>query len=75
MSYPEKRRSNLWYLLPIFFGIIGGVIAFFILFRSDFRKAIYCLIIGFVSMIIGVSLNLWIIGTFPGLDSDFNVNI
>jgi len=27
--YPEKQRSNWWYILPILFGIIGGIIAYF----------------------------------------------
>ena len=45
MSYPEKTRSNAWFLLPIFFGMIGGIIAFFILRRDDPRKAkIVCIL-------------------------------
>lgn len=48
MSYPEKR-SNLWYLLPIFLGLIGGIIAFLILLHSDPRKAVYCVLIGVLS--------------------------
>ena len=53
-----KRRSNVWYLLPIFFGIIGGVIAIVILRKDDIAKGVYCLIIGIVSMVVGISLNL-----------------
>jgi len=54
MSYPEKPRSNAWFLLPIFFGLIGGIIAFFILRQSDSRKARNCLYLGIVFMIIGL---------------------
>ena len=53
-----KRRSNAWYLLPIFFGIIGGVIAIIILRNDDITKGVYCLIIGIVLMIVGIVLNL-----------------
>ena len=28
MANMEKTRSNAWFLLPVFFGIIGGIIAF-----------------------------------------------
>jgi len=75
MSYPEKPRSNAWFLLPIFFGLIGGIIAFFILRQSDSRKARNCLYLGIVFMIIGVVLNILIAASVPGLDSGFNVNI
>jgi len=34
---PERQRSNWWYLLPIFLGIIGGIIAYFAL-RNDDRE-------------------------------------
>ncbi len=75
MSYPEKTRSNAWFLLPIFFGMIGGIIAFFILRRDDPRKARNCLYVGIVFMVIGIILNIMIATTVPGLDSGFNVNV
>jgi len=33
--YPEKTRSNWWYLLPILFSIIGGLISYFAIEISD----------------------------------------
>ncbi len=35
MSYPEKPRSNWWYLAPILAGVIGGLIAYFVLRKDD----------------------------------------
>jgi len=75
MSYPEKTRSNAWFLLPIFFGIIGGIIAFFILRKDDPHKARNCLYVGIVFMVIGIIFNIVIASTVPGLDSGYNVNI
>jgi len=75
MSYSEKPRSNAWFLLPIFFGVIGGIIAFFILRHDDPRKARNCLYLGIVFMIIGIIFNILIAASIPGLDSGFNVNI
>ena len=34
MTYSEKQRSNAWYLLPIFIGMIGGIIGYLII-RKD----------------------------------------
>ena len=73
--YPEKRRSNLWFLLPIFFGIIGGIIAFFVLRQDDPAKAKNCLYLGIALMVAGIILNMIVVATFPGLDSGFNVNV
>lgn len=75
MSYQEKQRSNAWFLLPIFFGIIGGIIAFFILRNDDPRKARNCLYLGLAFMIFGIILNIIISTSIPDLDSGFNVNI
>ncbi len=75
MSYPEKPRSNAWFLLPIFFGVIGGIIAFFILRHDDPRKAKNCLYLGLAFMLIGIMFNIFIGTTLPGIDSSFNVNI
>ena len=75
MSYPEKPRSNAWFLLPILFGVIGGIIAFFILRHDDPRKAKNCLYLGLAFMMIGIIFNIFIASSIPGLDSGFNVNI
>ena len=45
MSY-EKPRSNWWYLLPILFSIIGGLISYFAIKHDDPKKAKYCLCVG-----------------------------
>ncbi len=75
MSYPEKQRSKAWFLLPIFFGVIGGIIAYFILRQSDPQKAKNCLYLGLVLMLIGIIFNIVISASIPGIDSGFNVNV
>jgi len=45
-SHPTTLRSNWWYLLPIFVGFIGGLIAYFVVKNDDPSKAKNCLIIG-----------------------------
>ena len=46
--HPEKQRSNWWYLLPIFLGIIGAIIAYFALRNDDRKKAKKCLYLGLI---------------------------
>jgi uncharacterized membrane protein len=75
MSHPNKTRSNAWFLLPIFFGVIGGIIAFFILRQDDPQKAKNCLYLGIVFMLIGIIFNIVIAASIPDLDSGFNVNV
>ncbi len=55
----EKRRSGLWYLLPIFFGIIGGVIAYFVIKQDDPSKAKNCLYLGLVLLLIDIVAGYW----------------
>jgi len=62
MSYPEKPRSNAWFLLPIFFGGIGGVIAYFVLRKDDSIKAKTC---------VCISLTVWLPGFIGGVISYF----
>ena len=75
MSYPEKTRSNAWFLLPVFFGVLGGIVAFFILRKDDPKKARNCLYVGLALMLIGLVLNAILATTFPGFDSGFRVNV
>ena len=75
MPYQEKQRSKAWFMLPIFFGVIGGIIAFFILRHEDPHKAKNCLFLGLALMIIGIIFNIFITAVIPELDSGFNVNV
>jgi len=50
----NKNRSGLWYLLPIILGIIGGVIAWFVIKEDDPIKAKNCLKLGLVLLIIDI---------------------
>jgi len=70
-----KSRSNGWYVLPIFLGWIGGLIAYFILRRDDPRKAKNCLYLGIILGIIGLILNIIIIAQMPEFTPTFNANI
>ncbi|MBS3926099.1 MAG: hypothetical protein KGZ34_05355 [Nitrosarchaeum sp.] len=70
-----KSRSNGWYILPIFLGWIGGLIAYFILRRDDPRKAKNCLYLGIVLGIVGLILNIIIIAQMPEFTPTFNANI
>ena len=54
----EHRRSGLWYILPIIFGIIGGVIAYFVIKQDDPDKAKNCLYLGIVLLIIDIIAGL-----------------
>ncbi len=68
-----KKRSVAWFLLPIFLGIIGGVIAFLIIRKDDPMKGAYCLIIGAVSMVVGIILNLTIPELMRDIPSMINI--
>ena len=54
--WPEKKRSNWWYLAPLLGGIIGGVCAYFALRKDDLPKAKKCLYVGIIMIVIGVIL-------------------
>jgi hypothetical protein len=51
-----RRRSSLWFLLPILFNVIGGVIAYFIIKDDDPRKAKNCLLLGIILTAISVAI-------------------
>ena len=38
----ERRRSRLWFLMPVMFGLIGTAIAYFVLRDDDPKLAKIC---------------------------------
>ena len=70
-----KSRSSMWYLLPIFVGLIGGVIAYWILRHDDPKKAKKCVYIGIILAIVGIVINILIMTQIVDLVPDFNVNV
>ena len=73
--YPERKRSNWWYLLPIFFGIIGGIIAYFVLRKDDREKAKKCMYLGLILLAVGIILDISLAGVAPIPDTWYDVNI
>lgn len=70
-----KSRSSTWYLLPIFVGLVGGVIAYLVLRHDDPKKAKKCLYVGIALAMVGIVINILIVTQIPGLAPDFNVNV
>ena len=70
---PERQRSNWWYLLPIFLGIIGGIIAYFALRNDDRQKAKKCLYLGLILGAIGIFFQI-LFAEIP-IEEQFGVNI
>ena len=53
-----RRRSSLWFLLPIFFNIIGGVIAYFVIKDDDPKRAKNYLWLGIILTAISLAILL-----------------
>jgi len=49
-----KRASSWWYLVPILFSILGGIIAYSAIRKEDQVKADGCLCIGVLMLIVNV---------------------
>ena len=68
-----RRRSDLWYILPIFGGLIGGLIAWFAVKYDDPRKGRNCLILGIILTaipIVLISIPFFLLAT-----TDFSMSI
>ena len=53
-----RRKSAWWFLLPILFGVIGGIIAYFVIKDDDQKRAKSCLWLGIILTAIGLALVL-----------------
>ncbi|MCV0401778.1 MAG: hypothetical protein K5777_07365 [Nitrosopumilus sp.] len=67
MSEP-RTRSKAWYILPVFMGIIGGIIAYFAVKRDDPKLGNNCLKVGIVMFVINLS-----VGFFMGFFSELMI--
>lgn len=61
--------------MPLLLGLIGGIMAFFVLKRDDPKKAKNCLYIGIVLFMIGIVINLAIFGLAIPLENGIGVNL
>ena len=61
-------RSKWWYLLPIFLGVIGGVIAWFALKYTDRKLAKNCLILGIILDVIEIMIFVGLLTTSDNLN-------
>ncbi len=70
-DYNQNIRSRWWYLVPILFGLVGGVIGYFALRKDDPQKAKNCLIIGGILTIINIVVSISFSAIFP-FEQNFN---
>ena len=75
MTYQGRTRSGAWFLLPIALGLIGGIIAYFVLRNDDPDKAKNCLYLGIVLMFVGIVLNGFLLYALPDISSGFDVKL
>lgn len=55
----QHHHSIWWYLLPLVFGIIGGIIGFFIIRKDNPQKAKKVLIVGIIVLAVELSFQLY----------------
>ena len=70
-NYNASIRSRWWYLVPILFGLVGGVIGYFALRKDDPKKAKNCLILGGILTIINIVASISLSAIFP-FEQDFS---
>ena len=71
----ERTRSLWWVLLPIFVGIIGGIIAYFALKNDDYRLAKFCLHLSIVLTIVELAVWVPLVFLAQDLTSSIGVNV
>jgi hypothetical protein len=58
----QEWVSDLWYILPLFFSIIGGLIAFALNFDRDSDKAKDFVIVGTIIFVVELIILAWSFG-------------
>ena len=55
-SHLNQKKSDMWYILPILFGFLGGLIMYGVLFDESRKKAKKGLLLGFILTILYIML-------------------
>ena len=71
MEYPRKHRSNVWFLLPIFVGLVGGIIAYLILRKDDPEKAKNSIYLALILLLRDLMMIFMIGSEVTGLNPEF----
>ncbi len=71
----ERIKSLWWILLPIFLGIFGGIVGYFILKNDDNKLAKFCLHLSIVLTVIQIISLIPFLFLAEELGQDFPVNI
>lgn len=53
-SQPTQSAGGIWYLLPIFFGLFGGIIAWAVIRNRNSERARNCLILGIIITVVPI---------------------
>lgn len=60
----SRKRSKWWYLVPVIFSIIGGLIAHFALKKDDPKLAKNCFIVGILVFVGQMIYNVFVALSF-----------
>lgn len=53
-SQPTQSAGGIWYLLPIFLGFLGGIIAWIVIRNRNSNRARNCLILGIIMTVVPI---------------------
>ena len=71
----ERVKSLWWILLPIFLGIIGGIIGYFVLKNDDLKLAKFCLHLSILLTIIEIIVWVPLVLLTEQLNPNLGVNL
>jgi len=69
-----QKRSKRWYLLPIFFHIIGGIISYYALRNDDKKLAQNCLKLGVILLLVNIGVAITV-GVYEEFEREKNSNL
>jgi len=55
----QHRPTRLWYIAPLLFSIIGGIIGYVVVRKRDKQLAIRLLIVGIVMFVLSLIVDLY----------------